>query len=466
MLEIADSFQQPQNCSRRTGIMVTARIGGGDFTNPIAYGGLGEKLRQARLERKMTQEDLSEGIFSKSYVSAVELGKIQPSLKALRVLSKRLELPLTEFLDKPDVDRTTQFISLSLARLHYLLVCSRKADLERSKLVIQQLEQAELDELQQAELTYLKGRGLKLSGNFSEALSTFQQAITRWEKVGHRNWVAQCRYVYGELLGSTGSWLQAQAQFQLILEAIAAREISDLRLKFNIFSYLIANATQLGIAERLNEFQELARVLSQNLIEPGGFTRELGRIAEAEAITGNHEKALALFEEAIWFERSNQLREGAARLLYTQGNAFAEQHNISRAAENYQLAAKNASIPSEGPTAALACNGLARLLLKQGKLEEALENAVQAEKLVRDTVYCEEVAGDLNLTLGEIYHKLGQPEKADQSFQHAFKYFQLLGSKENLAAAYFNYATICKERGNDQQSLAYMKAAFENRNTR
>ncbi len=446
--------------------MVTANINVGDFSNSVGYGGLGEKLRQARLERKMTQEDLSEGIFSKSYVSAVELGKIQPSLKALQVLSKRLELPLTEFLDKPGVDRSSQFISLSMARLRYLLVCARKADLERSKQVVKQLEQEELDELQQAEFSYLKGRLYKLSGNSPQALVTFQQAIARWDKIGHHNWVIQCRYAYGELFVISGSWLQAQAQFQLIIVAMGNEEVTDLRLKLNIYSYLIANAAQLGIVEKLNEFQGKARILIQHLTEPGAFTSELGRLAEVEAAAGNYDKALDLFEHAVCFERSSQLREGVARLLYTQGNAFAQQQDIGRATENYQFAAKNANMPLEGPAAALAFNGLACLLLKQGKLEEALENAVQAEKLVRDTVYCEEVTGDLNLTLGEIYHKLGQTEKADHSFKLAFKHFQLLEQNEELARAYFNYAIVCKERGNDQQSLAYMKAAFDNRNSK
>ena len=443
--------------------MVTANINQGNFSSPASYGGLGERLRQARLERKMTQEDLSEGIFSKSYVSAVELGKIQPSLKALRVLSKRLELPLTEFLDKPGVDRTSQKIALSLVRLRFLLVCSHKADLEQAKQELKQLEGQELDEPQQAELTYLAGRWLKLSGNTTEALAKYQQAVEKWEKLGHSDWLIQSRYALGELLATSGSWQQAQEQFQMVLAAVRSGEVGDLRLKLNVYSYLIANARQLGLEEILAELQEEAALVNRHLTEPGAFTAELGRIAEAEAAAGNYDKARDLFEYAVSFERGNQLREGAARLFYAQGNTFAQQGDKTRAGENYQLAAKSASTPPEGPIAALARNGLARLLMEQGRLDEALENACRGEKLVRNTAYCEEVAGDLNLTLAEIYHKLGQSHQADQHFELTFKYFQLLGRKKDLAEAYFNYATICKERGDAQQSLTYMRLAFEKR---
>ena len=49
-------------------------------TNPLST--LGDRLRQARLGRGMSQEALAQPEFTKSYVSAVERGKARPSLKA------------------------------------------------------------------------------------------------------------------------------------------------------------------------------------------------------------------------------------------------------------------------------------------------------------------------------------------------------------------------------------------------
>src|SRR5437667_11462704 len=59
---------------------------------------LGPRLRAARKERGMSQENLAQPEFTKSYVSAVERGKARPSLKALDLMSRRLGLSMQELL--------------------------------------------------------------------------------------------------------------------------------------------------------------------------------------------------------------------------------------------------------------------------------------------------------------------------------------------------------------------------------
>src|SRR5690348_13026926 len=67
-------------------------------TSPSALSTLGQRLRTARHERKMSQENLAQPEFTKSYVSAVERGKARPSLKALELMSRRLGIPMSELL--------------------------------------------------------------------------------------------------------------------------------------------------------------------------------------------------------------------------------------------------------------------------------------------------------------------------------------------------------------------------------
>jgi transcriptional regulator with XRE-family HTH domain len=51
---------------------------------------LGQRIRQLRTHRSMTQEELAGGDYSKSYISAIEQGKTRPSLQALQRLASRL----------------------------------------------------------------------------------------------------------------------------------------------------------------------------------------------------------------------------------------------------------------------------------------------------------------------------------------------------------------------------------------
>lgn len=64
---------------------------------PATLQSLGSSIRQLRRQHSMTQTELGCELFSKSYVSAVERGKIVPSYEAMRYFSERLEQPRDYF---------------------------------------------------------------------------------------------------------------------------------------------------------------------------------------------------------------------------------------------------------------------------------------------------------------------------------------------------------------------------------
>ncbi len=60
---------------------------------------VGTNIREVRTKLGLTQAQLAAPEFSISYISAIERGKIRPSLKALSILAKRLDVPLTFLLE-------------------------------------------------------------------------------------------------------------------------------------------------------------------------------------------------------------------------------------------------------------------------------------------------------------------------------------------------------------------------------
>jgi transcriptional regulator with XRE-family HTH domain len=64
-------------------------------------------VRQARLAANLTQEELGGDIFSRSYLSAVERGKMLPSIPALAVLAKRLGVTMGFLLGESEFDLST-----------------------------------------------------------------------------------------------------------------------------------------------------------------------------------------------------------------------------------------------------------------------------------------------------------------------------------------------------------------------
>src|SRR5436309_375243 len=59
---------------------------------------VGARIRAARQAKKYTQSQLASPDFSVSYISAIERGQIHPSLRALEILARRLDLPSTQLL--------------------------------------------------------------------------------------------------------------------------------------------------------------------------------------------------------------------------------------------------------------------------------------------------------------------------------------------------------------------------------
>src|SRR5947209_11866282 len=59
---------------------------------------VGAKIRAMRQAKKYTQSQLALPDFSVSYISAIERGQIHPSLRALEILARRLDLSSTDFL--------------------------------------------------------------------------------------------------------------------------------------------------------------------------------------------------------------------------------------------------------------------------------------------------------------------------------------------------------------------------------
>src|SRR6266851_7238305 len=74
---------------------------------------VGPRLRAARLAKKYTQSQLASPDFSVSYISAIERGQIHPSLRALEILARRLDLPSTQLLPQYSQDGSGGGASIS-----------------------------------------------------------------------------------------------------------------------------------------------------------------------------------------------------------------------------------------------------------------------------------------------------------------------------------------------------------------
>ncbi|HUP27752.1 MAG TPA: helix-turn-helix transcriptional regulator, partial [Chloroflexia bacterium] len=86
---------------------------------------LSARIRKARLEQGLTQEQLAGPEFTKGYVSALERGTVRPSLKALDVFSKRLGMTLSYFVGAPQEDGVDTDLAAIEEDLHYQITYAK-----------------------------------------------------------------------------------------------------------------------------------------------------------------------------------------------------------------------------------------------------------------------------------------------------------------------------------------------------
>ncbi len=135
---------------------------------------IGDCVRAARMAANMTQQELAGQDFSKSYISAVERGKMTPSLQALGILAERLGVTISYILGE-----------------------------EANKLYLEAPEvPAGIDEhsamLSEAERLLREGR--------------YEEAITLFAQTGQRERTNLAREHFAQFLASQGRYQEAYEQ--------------------------------------------------------------------------------------------------------------------------------------------------------------------------------------------------------------------------------------------------------------
>ncbi|GEO27636.1 hypothetical protein AAC03nite_34210 [Alicyclobacillus acidoterrestris] len=64
---------------------------------------IGSKIKRLRIAKGLTQQQLIDGLFDRSYLSNIERGKIIPPVETLALLATRLEVPLSQLTDYMEV---------------------------------------------------------------------------------------------------------------------------------------------------------------------------------------------------------------------------------------------------------------------------------------------------------------------------------------------------------------------------
>ncbi|MDB5078411.1 MAG: hypothetical protein JWP00_335 [Chloroflexi bacterium] len=436
---------------------------------------LGERIRAARQERKLTQDELARDTFSKSYVSAVELGKIHPSIKALRILARRLQLPASYFLETLEPDVETQQAQFDLAQVRLLVMQGGQE--EAALAILEKLDRERLNEQEGTEAVFLEGRVLSGLERTGDALIKLQQALKEWEELDEPTWVERARVLIGEIYFRQHKYILAQDHHKTSLEAIRDGKVRDPNLKLAVYANLAQVYTALDMHDAARALFKEASQVATAVTTADSLVTTFRKIAEEYADEGNLSSARQSILQASSALESAETVRLVTNLHLVFGTSYLSGHNWAEAEKCFQAALSSAAPKLPSAIRIAACNSLANLFLRQERLDEALEAANSAYKTLReedgtislsssystDSSYGspEMAAGEVLLTLARIYEKKKESEEADTYFEQAIEQFQKAGQPEMLSSAYFSYGEVLLERGDSVNGAHYLKIAYE-----
>lgn len=433
---------------------------------------VGKNIREVRTKLGQTQAQLAAPEFSISYISAIERGKIRPSLKALSILAKRLDVPLTFLLEgSPEGVKEAQAVGYSPADSGP----DQKVDVDllQASVLIQQREYEQASELlepiqpdritidQAYRLFFLRGQIHLGMQQYQEAVVDLRAAVTQGEGLSDIEYIERARNLLGKAYFQLYNYTLAMENHTRCYNTIESGQILDPVFTLDVYNNLANDYFRHGDLERAIHFYQRALTILEGMSHDArSFAQKYMEIGQSYKALGklNVAREYMMRSLAIYEMYDEQRLEGLSHQRL--GKALEKQNDLEGAEKEYRVAIGIEQNLDDATSSSVCHTSLAELLLKIGRLDEAEKEAQQALDFAR-TSGDAQTQGQALIALAQIRHQAEDFAQADQLFQQALDLLDAAQAHELAASAYFRYANLLEKRNEVQRSLTAIKKAYE-----
>jgi tetratricopeptide (TPR) repeat protein len=417
---------------------------------------IGQRLRRLRLERQLSQRELSAPGVSYAYISRIEAGTRQPSVKALRKLAAKLGVSadyLETGMDVRDID--LRELRLADAELALRLA-------EDSQAVVGQLRELLDEAINAGDLASATrariGLGLAAAeqGRPTEAVELLEEVLATGVVPSSRPDVYT---TLGRSYAAAGMAQRAVDLFEQCLEDLERDTPDDIASRVRFATYLSYALTDVGELERAHEVLTAALEQANTLADPytrirlyWGLARLSGYAHQAQAALEYYRRAIALLEateDTVHLARANI---GYAWTLLSAGRA-------EDAGDPLQVAEQLLG-PSPTPQdLALLRTEQAKRAAALGAPDEAVAHARDALGALGDNDPLER--GSALVALAEGLRLQGDVTAAEDSFRRAVEAFDEAQRPQEKGQAYREWGRLLRDAGREGEALDVLEKAAE-----
>ena len=422
---------------------------------------LGDRVRQLRVARGLTQTELAGERFSKEYVSQIERGKTRPTGETIEWLAVRLGVDqsfLETGISSSERERAESTISRAeaalessrfeeavdeLSKLAPSLAAVAAPDLEFRALLAEAwgrmytgdlrraldllgrarvlAEGADFTDVDRAEVLFRLGSCRHKLNSISTAIALFTEAYD----VATRSGLPADR-LRSRILERRARCFQRQRDFEAAREDVEralelAQSMDDRRMIANVYFQASLVSERMGHLIASRNYAQQAKALYQELNDQ----RTVGRLMQ---------------------------NLGGLHLLLGKPEVAVEHLNAS-----FALAVEADSKAD----AALALGNLATVYLHTGDYDAADDHARRGIALFEGREDFIQDIGQTNVVLGRSLMERGRLDEAEESFKVADQAFERLGSVSYRAGAWVALGDLASRRGDDREAARLYRNAAE-----
>lgn len=426
-----------------------------EATNHLAAD-VGQRIRAARHEQGLSLAEVGGEDLSRSFLSLVELGRSRISLQALSIVARRLNLPLSYFLDG-STDSAGLASELALDEVERTLYQ------QQAHVALQLLGSPDATAVPSIRLLYLHGWALSDTGQGREALAVLQQAVVQAEQTSDWRQLVQLLYqlarAHYELGQPDEALFQARRAVREDLE-----HLDDPVLRGKITVGLGHILYVRGHYEEALAHYARARELFGTLNDPRNLAAVYAGLSRVYQHQGDLTQALRYSRMSVAIYGSRQSARDAAHELANMAARYADSGQLDDALQYAREAVEGAQAVHASDVEALARSTVARILFQQGNADAAEQEAQAALLLSGDEITLGQI--DAWLVLARAAEVRADYATSDDFYTRALDGLKATGNTTQYADAALAYGLALRARGDLEQAFAYTVLAAQAKGTR
>jgi tetratricopeptide (TPR) repeat protein len=418
---------------------------------------IGQRLRRLRTERRFSQRELSSPGVSYAYISRIEAGTRQPSVKALRMLARKLGVS-AGYLETGSELGAEEERELKLADAELKLRLGEDPS-AAEKAVTEVLDEAVMagDTTAATRARTTLGLAAAQQGDDEKAIALLEEAIASAEMSPRDR--PDVFATLGQSYVGQGMPSRAVELFERSLAQVSEEAPDDVSAHVRFASYLSSALSDMGEPERAETVMSEALDRAEGFSDPYTRVRLYWSLARLSEFKGKYVAALDYTRRAIALLQATDDSLHLARAHLLSAWIMGAQGNADASGRHLELAERLLGPHPEPIDRARLRTEQAKRAALLGEGDEAVARAREALELLGDSYELDQ--GSAAWALAEGLALQGDVDKAGKEFDRAVKLLSDNRRLREAAQAARGWGRMLRNAGKEAEALDVLERATD-----